>query len=115
VRTVVYLRTGEHPPDLDEEASTTLHHAHLAYLGDLTRRGIVAANGPLVEKTDPTMRGMSVYTVGLDEARRLAEADPAVRAGRFRVDIARWAVAEGRVAFPEAGGPVGDVVRFEDL
>ncbi len=115
VRTVVYLRTGERPPDLDEEASTALHHAHLAYLGDLTRRGIVAANGPLVEKTDPTMRGMSVYTVGLDEARRLAEADPAVRAGRFRVDIARWAVAEGRVAFPEAGGPVGDVVRFEDL
>jgi uncharacterized protein YciI len=115
VRTIVYLRTGEHPPELDEEASTALHHAHLAYLGDLTRRGIIAANGPLVEKTDPTMRGMSVYTVGLDEARRLAEQDPAVRAGRFRVDLARWAVAEGRVAFPEAAGTVGDVVRFEDL
>ncbi len=115
VRTVVYLRTGEHPPELDDDASRALHHAHLAYLGDLTRRGIIAANGPLVEKTDATLRGMSVYTVGLDEARRLAEADPAVRAGRFRVDVARWAVAQGRIAFPQAGGPVGDVVPFEDL
>ncbi len=115
VRTVVYLRSGEHPPQLDEEASTALHHAHLAYLADLGRRGIVAANGPLVEKTDPTLRGMSVYTVGMAEARRLAEQDPAVRAGRFRVDVARWAVAHGRIAFPEQDAPVGDVVRFEDL
>lgn len=115
VRTVVYLRSGEHEPQLDEEASTALHHAHLAYLAELTRRGIVAANGPLVEKTDQTLRGMSVYTVGMAEARRLAEQDPAVRAGRFRVDVARWAVAEGRIAFPEQDAPVGDVVRFEDL
>ncbi len=115
VRTVVYLRTGENPPQLDDEASTALHHAHLAYLAGLTRRGIVAANGPLVEKTDPALRGMSVYTVGLDEARRLAEQGPAVRAGRFRVDVARWAVAQGRIVFPEQGSPVGDVVRYEDL
>ena len=111
----MYLRSGEHPPELDEEASTALHHAHLAYIAELIRRGIVAANGPLVEKTDPTFRGMSVYTVGMAEARRLAEQDPAVRAGRFRVDVARWAVAQGRIAFPEQDAPVGDVVRFEDL
>jgi hypothetical protein len=58
---------------------------------------------------------MSVYTVPVDEARGLAEADPAVRAGRFRVDLARWCVAAGRVAFPEQDGPVGQRVRFEDL
>jgi hypothetical protein len=40
---------------------------------------------------------------------------PAVRAGRFRVDVARWAVAAGRIAFPEQDGPVGHRVRFEDL
>jgi len=37
VRTVVYLRRGEHPPDLDDEASTALQHAHLAHLADLGR------------------------------------------------------------------------------
>jgi uncharacterized protein len=115
VRTVVYLRRGEHPPELDDEASTALHHAHLAHLADLGRRGIVAANGPLLDQSDSTMRGMSVYTVGPDEARRLAEQDPAVRAGRFRVDVARWAVAAGRIAFPEQDAAVGERVPFEDL
>jgi uncharacterized protein YciI len=115
VRTVVYLRRGAHPPELPEEESTALHHAHLAYLAELGRRGVIAANGPLLDQSDPTLRGMSVYAVPPDEARRLAEQDPAVRAGRFRVDVARWAVATGRVAFPEADGPVGERVRFEDL
>ena len=115
VRTVVYLRRGADPPDLPEEESTALHHAHLAHLADLHRRGIIAANGPLLDQSDETMRGMSVYTVDATEARRLAEQDPAVRAGRFRVDVARWAVAEGRIAFPEQAGPVGRRVRYEDL
>jgi uncharacterized protein YciI len=115
VRTVVFLRRGHHPPELDEDASTALHHAHLAYLADLGRRGIIAANGPLLDQSDATMRGMSVYTVDAAEARRLAEQDPAVRAGRFRVDVARWAVAAGRIAFPEQEHPVGRRVPFEDL
>lgn len=115
VRTVVYLRRGTHPPDLPEEESEALHHAHLAYLAELGRQGLIAANGPLLGQSDESLRGMSVYTVQPDEARRLAEQDPAVLAGRFRVDVARWAVAAGRLAFPEAGSPVGDRVRFEDL
>ena len=115
VRTVVYLRRGADPPELSEEDSTTLHHAHLAHLAALGRRGIIAANGPLLDQSDETMRGMSVYTVGPDEALRLAEQDPAVVAGRFRVDVARWAVASGLVAFPRAVGSVGEQVRFEDL
>ncbi|WP_377641270.1 YciI family protein [Oryzobacter terrae] len=115
VRTVVYLRSGDNPPDLDEEASTALHHAHLAFLADLGRRGLVAANGPLLDKSDETIRGMSVWTVPPDEARAMAEQDPAVAAGRFRVDTARWAVSAGRIAFPEREEPVGERVRFEDL
>lgn len=58
---------------------------------------------------------MSVSTVDAPEARRLAEQDPAVRAGRFRVGVARWAVAAGRVTFPEMDGPGGERVRFENL
>src|SRR5512140_3574176 len=93
VRTVLYLRRGENPPELSDEDSTALHHAHLAYLDELGRRGIIAVNGPLRDQSDETIRGMSVWTVGVAEARRLAELDPAVVAGRFRVDVARWAVA----------------------
>ncbi len=115
VRTIVYLRRGTSPPDLAEDESTALHHAHLAHLADLERRGVIAANGPLLDQSDETLRGMSVYTVDAIEARRLAEQDPAVRAGRFRVDVARWAVAAGRIDFPEQDDPVGQRVRFEDL
>ncbi len=115
MRTVVYLRRGANPPELGEEESTALHHAHLAHLAELWRRGIIAANGPLLDQSDVTMRGMAVYTVDTTQARRLAEQDPAVRAGRFRVDVARWAVAADRIAFPEQDGPVGQVVAFDDL
>jgi uncharacterized protein len=115
VRTVVYLRRGEDPPRLSEEESGALHHAHLAYLADLGRRGIVAANGPLLDQSDETLRGMSVYTVDPAQARHLAEQDPAVRAGRFRVDVARWAVGADVLAFPAHEGPVGRRVAFEDL
>ena len=115
VRTIVYLRRGHNPPELSEEGSVALHHQHLAYLADLGRRGIIAANGPLLDQSDETMRGMSVNTVDASEARRLAEQDPAVRAGRFRVVVARWAVAAGRIDFPQVEGPVGRRVPFEDL
>jgi uncharacterized protein len=115
VRTVVYLRRGTSPPDLPEDESTALHHAHLAHLAELGRRGIIAANGPLLEQSDETMRGMSVYTVDPDEARRLAEQDPAVVAGRFRVDVARWAVAAGRISFPGHDGAVGERIKYEEL
>ena len=115
VRTIVYLRRGANPPDLPEEESTALHHAHLAHLADLGRRGIIAANGPLLDQSDETIRGMSVYTVDPTEARRLAEQDPTVRAGRFRVDVARWAVGAGRIAFPEVADEVGQRIAFEDL
>jgi uncharacterized protein YciI len=115
IRTIVYLRRGTSPPELPEEESTALHHAHLAHLAELGRRGVIAANGPLLDQSDETMRGMSVYTVDLAEARRLAEQDPAVRAGRFRVDVARWAVGAGRIAFPEVDDMVGERVAFEDL
>ena len=43
-------------PDLDEDASTALHHAHLAYLAELGRQGLLAANGPLLDQSDETIR-----------------------------------------------------------
>jgi hypothetical protein len=68
-----------------------------------------------MERPPGAPEAFEVRTVDPREARRLAEEDPAVRAGRFRVDVARWAVAAGRIAFPERDGRVGQLVRFEDL
>ena len=51
------------------------------------------------------MRGLVFFRVGsLAEARSLAEADPAVRAGRLAVDVMTWLCPAGTMARP--GTPV---------
>jgi uncharacterized protein YciI len=59
--------------------------------------------GPLGDQPDPALRGVCLYRVGsVDEARALAEQDPAVRAGRLRVEAMTWWVGKGYLAFPKA-------------
>ncbi len=115
VRTLVFLLRPENPPDLAEETLADLQRRHLAYGADLAARGITAANGPMRQQTDERLRGMSVYTVGVEEALATAREDPMVRAGWLTVEAARWCVAEGRIAFPQYPRPVGEVVPFEEL
>ena len=50
---------------------------------------------------------MSIFTCGLDEARRLSDLDPSVQAGRLSFEVMDWWVAAGSLAFPDADGPVG--------
>jgi uncharacterized protein len=97
--TVVFLVRPPDAPDLDEAALEALQEEHLAYLRDLQRRGLIAANGPLVEQTDERLRGISVYTVPLNEALQLARADPMVRAGRLAIEAARWWTAASTARF----------------
>ena len=58
-------------------------------------------NGPVIDPPDPSLRGLTFYRTGsLEQARRLAEADPAVRAGRLVVDIMTWYCPPGTMAEP---------------
>ena len=104
VRTIVYLRRGTNPPDLAEKASMELHHAHLAHLAELGRRGIIAANGPLLDQSDETLRGLCVYTVPPAEARRLAEQDPSVRARRMAAEVLTWCTPPGEMRLAVTSG-----------
>ena len=59
--------------------------------------------GPFGNQKDPAYRGACVYRVATpEEARALAEQDPAVQAGRLRVEVLTWSVGKGYVAFPKA-------------
>jgi uncharacterized protein len=51
------------------------------------------------------LRGLSLLRVGPERARELKEADPAVRAGRYRVKILPWMVPAGAVSFAPARFP----------
>ena len=64
-------------------------------------------NGPLGEQSDISMRGLSIFACGIDEARRLSDGDPSVQAGRLAYDAMEWWVAAGSLSFPAAPRPVG--------
>jgi uncharacterized protein YciI len=104
--TLVQLRTPEpRPPGSPDD--DRIQAEHLAYLAGLRDRGVLALNGP-VRGPDSAgrLRGLSVYLVDIDEARALAEADPAVRAGWFDVVVDSWWI-------PSVPVTVGDRVDFE--
>lgn len=97
----VLLRKGPRADEFDEEELERLQAAHLAHLGQMRDRGALAVAGPFSEQPDETLRGFCLYTVELEEARRLAESDPSVRAGRMAVDVFNWWTEKGAVAFRE--------------
>lgn len=76
------------------EALARLQDAHLAHLWTLREAGALVMGGPIV--TPGVRRGVVVLAVdSLDEARTLAEKDPAVAAGRFVVELHPWFAADG--------------------
>src|SRR5689334_16645099 len=86
VYTVVVLRRPSDAPDLPPDKLAELQAEHLAYRADLVERGLVVANGPFDAQSDPSYRGMSIFTCGSTEGARLSDADPLVVAGRLEYD-----------------------------
>lgn len=99
---VLLVRPASRPELADAEAKA-LQARHLEYLGKMAESGKMVVAGPFERQSDETLRGACIYRVAtLEEARALAEGDPAVRAGRLRVEVMTWWVGKGYVAFPKA-------------
>ena len=78
--------TGQSNPDLMKQ--------HLAHLRSMWEAKKLVIAGPLLD--DGTTRGLCVYKVSsVEEARALASDDPAVKAGRFAVEVHPWMVQKG--------------------
>jgi uncharacterized protein YciI len=97
--TLILLRWADHQPELSEDALDRLQVEHLHYLKDRMDEGVLLANGPLRDQTEPRMRGISIYALPLDEALAIANRDPMVRAGWFAIEGARWTMAKGNAWF----------------
>jgi uncharacterized protein len=108
VYTLVLLRRPGEAPEMSEEELDALQARHLAYRARLRDNGVLVANGPLGEQSDPSLRGLSVLSCDLDEARRLTDLDPSVQAGRLTYDVFEWWVAAGTLAFPGTTDTVGE-------
>jgi uncharacterized protein len=108
VYTVVILRRPPSVPDMSEDELDALQMQHLAYRAQLVRDGVLVANGPFDEQSDPSYRGMSLFACDRDRAAELSDGDPSVAAGRLTYDVMEWWVRAGALAFPLTDRPVGE-------
>ena len=98
---LVLLRRPENAPSYPEEELACIQQEHLAYHAGLREAGQVVTNGPVIDGPDPSLRGLAFYRTGsLARARELAEADPAVRAGRLAVEVMTWWCPRGTMGKP---------------
>jgi uncharacterized protein YciI len=83
-----------------------IQEEHIGHLKAMAASGKLVIAGPFSDQPDPALRGMCLYRAGsAAEARALAEKDPAVQAGRLRVEVLTWWVEKGYMAFPRAAAP----------
>jgi len=96
--TVALLVTCPDEPEWGDGEREALQDAHLAHLADLHEAGHLLAVGPLADP-DGELRGLLLFRCGVDEARALAEDDPAVRAGAFLLRVLPWSIPAGGLHF----------------
>jgi len=83
-------------PELQE-----LQKAHLAHIQKMGKSGKLLVAGPFTDGGD--LRGMFIFRVEtLEEAKALAEQDPAVKAGRLVIEWHPWFAAKNIAVTPKA-------------
>jgi uncharacterized protein len=98
---LVLLRRPASAPDYPEAELERIQREHMAYLDELREAGHIVTNGPVDGQPDPSLRGLAFYRTGsLERTRQLAEADPAIRAGRLAVEIMTWYCPPGTMSRP---------------
>jgi uncharacterized protein YciI len=97
--TLVLLRWRPDKVEYPDGELERLQAEHLTFLGSLYDRGLLLSSGPLADRDDESLRGICVYTVSPDEARRHALEDPLVRAGRMEPVTFTWLARAGSVVF----------------
>jgi uncharacterized protein YciI len=106
---LVLLRRPTDATAYDDDTLERIQREHIAYHASLRAAGDVVTNGPVVDQPDESLRGLAFYRTGsLQRARELAEADPAVQAGRLAVDVMHW------WSPPETMTKPGRPISFDD-
>ena len=87
---VVFLRPAPDRKALPKEQMEKIQADHMANIHAMADRGVLLAAGPFGD-TPPTISGVFIFkTSSLEEARRIASADPTVVEHRNLVDVFAW-------------------------
>lgn len=97
--TISLLMVRPDAPTLSDEEEAELQDAHMLHLAQLHQAGQLLAAGPVLGATDRQLRGFAILNVDPDRARKLEEEDPAVRAGKYRIEVYPWLLPAGLIAF----------------
>jgi uncharacterized protein YciI len=91
---LAFLTRGDKWTPEKTPATEELQKAHLANIKRLADMKKLVVAGPFGD--DGKLRGIFVFRVGsMEEAKALADTDPAVQAGRLALEIHPWMVSEG--------------------
>ena len=98
---VGFLYKGPAWTPADTPELKKLQEAHMAHIVEMGKTGKLLVAGPFSDGGD--LRGMFVFrTASLEEAKVLAEQDPAVKAGRLRLEWHPWFAARNITVAPTA-------------
>lgn len=76
------------------DESRRIQAEHLAHLGKMAEAGKLVGAGPFLDGGD--LRGILIFkAASIEEARAMAEADPAVKAGRLIIEFHPWLGPKG--------------------
>lgn len=93
---MVLLYRGESANDFTEQELEELQAGHMANTNRLAEEGKIVVAGPFGDDTE--LRGIFIMDVAtVEEAEELCAADPAIAAGRLRVECHPWWTAKGTV------------------
>lgn len=94
------LKTG--PANITDKAKRdSLFAGHMSNIGRMADEGKLAVAGPFM-KNDRQYRGIYIFNVStIEEAEKLTQTDPAIKAGIFVVELTEWYGSAALMATPE--------------
>jgi uncharacterized protein YciI len=97
----VILKTGPNDSTVKGKERDDIFAGHMANIGRLADEGKLAVAGPF-GKNDKGYRGLFVFNVEtVEEAQKLVQTDPAVKAGIFVAEMTPWYASASLTATPE--------------
>jgi uncharacterized protein YciI len=95
------LKTGPNDSAIKGKERDDIFAGHMANIGRMAEAGKLAVAGPF-QTNDKQYRGLYIFNVStIEEAQKIVETDPAVKAGVFIPDLTVWYGSASLMATPE--------------